>query len=124
MTPQEWEQIDNFEPDEVRCPCCGQGPEHMDFDTILFADRARSEAGIIFDVTSGYRCPDHNAEVGGVDKSSHRGYALDIACEGSRSRHKIVNALRNNGFNRIGIASDFVHADMDPDKPINVIWVY
>lgn len=97
----------------------------MDFDTVSSLDHAREDAGIPFVITSAYRCPEHNAEVGGVSSSAHVwGYAIDIACEGSRSRHKIVTALLNNGFNRMGIAGDFIHADKDPDKPPNVMWVY
>ena len=125
MTPQEWEQIQHFVPQEFECPCCGRGADKMVRETVGALDSARDDAGFPLLVTSGYRCPDHNAEVGGVSSSSHmRGYAVDIACEGSRSRHKIVTALLNNGFNRIGIGADFIHADRDPSKPRNVMWIY
>jgi len=125
MTPTEWESIDNFYPENFKCPCCGIGPEKMDRMTVDDLDDARSGANIPFVITSAYRCPDHNAEVGGMSSSAHvRGYAVDIACEGSRSRHKIVISLLKSSFNRIGIAKDFIHADKDPDKPANVIWVY
>ena len=125
MRPEDWSSIDYFTPDEFECPCCQRGSRKMDFGMILILDHAREEAGIPFFINSAYRCPDHNAEVGGVSSSAHvRGYAVDIACEGSRSRHKIVTALLNNGFHRIGVAGDFIHADKDPDKPGSVMWVY
>jgi len=125
MTPQDWESIDNFDLEEFECPCCGKGPGKMDLVTVVSLDNARAEAGIPFIITSGYRCPDHNAEVGGISSSAHvRGYAVDIECDGSRSRYKIITALKAEGFNRIGIAGDFIHADKDPDKSANVMWVY
>lgn len=125
MKREDWKNIDHFKPREFKCPCCGNGPEKMDFKTVQSVDGARSEAGIRFVITSAYRCPEHNAEVGGVSSSSHvGGYAVDIKCGGSRSRHKIVTALINNGFNRIGVADNFIHADKDPGKDKNVIWVY
>jgi uncharacterized protein YcbK (DUF882 family) len=127
MKLEDWDHIEHFSPDEFRCPCCGRGSEEMDRNTVTDVDAAREDAGIPFVITSAYRCPDHNAEVGGVSSSAHvRGYAVDIACEGSRSRHKIVAALQRRGFNRFGIAGDFVHvdADKDPDKSANVMWVY
>ena len=97
----------------------------MDPEVVSDLDDAREDAGVPFVVTSAYRCPEHNAEVGGVSSSSHvRGYAVDVECNGSRSRHKIVSALLNKGFNRIGIAKEFVHADKDPNKDKNVMWVY
>jgi len=125
MTPQEWEAIDNFYPENFKCPCCGKGPQEMDRAMVRALDNARDKANIPFVVTSAYRCPDHNAEVGGVASSAHvRGYAVDIKCDGSRSRHKIVTALKAVNFHRIGVAKDFVHADKDPDKPALVLWVY
>ena len=125
MKPEDWDHIEHFSPDEFRCPCCSEGSEKMDRETVADLDDARAYAGIPFTLTSAYRCPEHNAEVGGVSSSAHvRGYAVDIACEGSRSRHKIVAALKRQGFTRIGIAGDFVHVDADPNKPKKVMWVY
>ena len=86
---------------------------------------ARGLANIPFIITSGFRTEEHNARVGGVDSSAHtKGRAVDIACRDSRSRHIIVTALQEAGFNRIGIAGTFIHVDDCPDKPENVIWVY
>ena len=74
---------------------------------------------------SGYRSKAHNQKVGGVPQSSHRlGKACDIACIGSRHRFLIVNALIEAGFNRIGIAKNFIHVDNDMNKSSNVIWTY
>jgi len=92
---------------------------------LLMIDYARGVAGVPFKITSGYRCQQHNAMVGGVSSSSHtRGWAADIACDTSRERFAIVNGLIEAGFTRIGIADTFIHVDCDPAKPEEVMWVY
>ena len=88
-------------------------------------DEARHIAGVPFKITSGYRNPKHNAQVGGVDDSTHTTKeAVDIACTDSAIRWKIINALIQVGFNRIGVAKNFIHADISKTKPQNVIWTY
>ena len=43
----------------------------------------------------------------------------------SRSRFIIISALLSAGFNRIGIASTFIHCDTaEKGKTKNVIWTY
>jgi len=76
-------------------------------------------------ITSGYRCEAHNKEVGGKGTSSHlKGLAADIKCDDSGFRFPLVGALLKAGFKRIGMGKDFIHIDLDPDKPKNMIWVY
>ena len=112
--------IDEFDsPDEI-----GSG-NLMDREFLQMLDKARDIAGVPFRITSGYRSESHNRKVGGVPKSSHRlGMACDIACSDSRSRFKIVSSLMSAGFNRIGIAKNFIHVDNDKNKSSDVIWTY
>jgi hypothetical protein len=49
---------------------------------------------------------------------------MDIACATSSDRFIIVNALLKAGFNRIGIANTYIHADNDKQNFENVIWTY
>lgn len=99
--------------------------KYMQESTLQMLDIARRIAGIPFKINSGYRTEKHNKRVGGVSESSHtKGYAVDISCVGSNSRFKIVSALQEAGFNRIGIGKTFIHADNDPMKIKNVIWLY
>jgi len=106
-------------PDEI-----GSG-NLMDKKFLEMLDNARNTAGVSFRITSGYRSESHNKKVGGVPQSSHRiGKACDIACTSSRHRFKIVNALIEAGFNRIGIAKNFIHVDNDENKSCDVIWTY
>ena len=88
-------------------------------------DHARGLAGVPFRITSGWRCERHNAEVGGSETSSHmKGLAADIECKLSGVRFQTLWALRVVGFNRIGIRRDFIHVDMDYDKPPRLVWIY
>ncbi|MDO9554531.1 D-Ala-D-Ala carboxypeptidase family metallohydrolase [Rhodonellum sp.] len=90
--------------------------------TLIMLDRAREIADIPFAVASGYRTPSHNKKVGGVSNSAHTlGYAVDIRTTPA-TQQKVINALREAGFKRIGIYRTFVHADNDPSKPSPATW--
>ena len=97
----------------------------MQMDTLQMFDQARETAGISFIVRSGCRCEKHNKDEGGKKSSSHLfGHAGDIEVLSDEARYKIDEGLRLAGFNRIGHGQDFIHADNDPAKNINRIWVY
>lgn len=99
--------------------------EKMDINFLSRLDLARGEANIPFLITSGFRTVEHNLEVGGVTGSAHtKGCAADISVQTSKQRYKVLKALEDQGFNRIGIGEFFIHVDSDPDKPSNVIWHY
>ena len=99
--------------------------ENMNVDFLAKLDKAREYAGIPFIITSAYRSVEHNAKVGGSPNSSHiKGLAVDISVTDSRTRFKVLEALIKVGFNRIGIASNFIHVDDDKDKSGEVVWTY
>lgn len=98
---------------------------NMDADFLAKLDKAREFANIPFIINSAYRSPEQNARVGGKPNSSHlRGLAVDIRANDSSTRYIVLNALIKVGFNRIGIASSFIHVDDDKEKANNVIWTY
>jgi len=118
----------NFE--EFDCPTLkGSGLPTSDggkmcIDFLKKLDEAREIANVPFVITSGYRTPQHNLDVGGRVGSSHcKGLAVDIACNNSGDRVKILTALIQVGFRRIGIHKSFIHSDLDHDKP-NALWLY
>jgi len=112
-----------FKLSEFECPCCGENEIKTEFVERL--DRARALADVPFRINSGYRCKEHNKAVGGKPSSSHLiGWASDIACLTSSARLKIVRALLDVGFDRIGVAKSFIHVDADPTKAPGVMWTY
>jgi zinc D-Ala-D-Ala carboxypeptidase len=76
-------------------------------------------------ITSGCRCETYNEKVGGVAGSSHTtGRAVDIGIHSDAERFTVMKALCDVGFNRLGLGKSFIHADIDPNKNSNRIWVY
>lgn len=104
--------------------------EQMNQDFVQMLDMARAKAGIPFKITSGFRTREHNNYLlangyKASPNSSHlRGCAADISATSSAQKYAIVTALLSVGINRIGIASNFIHADIDPQKPQNRVWTY
>lgn len=97
----------------------------MDAKLLMMLDRIRDIVGEPIIITSGFRTLEHNKAIGGVDGSSHtKGLAVDIAIRNSRMRFKLINAILQVGINRIGIADNFIHIDIDPNKDKDVIWTY
>ena len=104
---------------------CGCGKNNVKQEVIDRTLIARDLAGVAFNITSGCRCETHNANEGGSDTSSHLpGEAEDIECDNSRNRFKMIKALIEAGFNRIGIGKGFIHADIDRSKAPAVVWLY
>lgn len=77
-------------------------------------DWAREKAGVPFVLTSGYREGDPRAH--------GRGWAVDIRCRHSRTRYRMVAALIEVGFRRIGVYDRHIHADLDETLPDLVMW--
>lgn len=113
-----------FQYSEFDSPDVPGSGKKMQNSTLALLDRARTIAGIPFFIVSGYRTASHNEEVGGVQNSAHtRGYGVDIRT-GPETQKIIIKALIQAGFKRIGIGSNFVHADNDPAKPSPTAWGY
>jgi hypothetical protein len=117
-----------FKLSEFDCPTEKGSGSKMHPDTLAKLDKAREYAGIPFKINRGFSTPLGNKNAKGVADSPHLvGRAADIDLPnsvGSRQRFLIVAALIKAGFNRIGIANGFIHADDDPTKDKNVIWLY
>jgi uncharacterized protein YcbK (DUF882 family) len=96
----------------------------MDIDFMIRLDRARREAGVPFIINSGFRCPEHNEEVGSSTQNHPLGVAADISCTNSHHRFLMLDALLLAGFKRIGIHEAFIHVDSNHDAPPEVAWLY
>ena len=112
-----------LERSEFICTCgCGK----VVLDSIFFAmlTRAREIADVPFVITSGYRCPKHNKEVGSTSQNHPSGRAADIKATDGPTRGKILKGLYLAGFRRIGIdfRRGFIHADSRDD--VESCWNY
>ena len=114
-----------FPDKEFLCKCgCGAGIEKMSPVFLEKLVKAREIAGIPFIAVSYYRCPKHNAAVGSISNNHTRGEAGDIKCVNSTDRYKIITALLQAGFTRIGVHKTFIHCDVNPTQVPKVIWLY
>jgi hypothetical protein len=112
-----------FKESEFICPCCGKGYVNPSLLAILEITRALFGKPII--IESGYRCPKHNKEVGGVPDSAHlTGEAADIRCFFAADRFILTKIFLSLGITRIGMAKNFTHIDISKTLPQEVIWLY
>lgn len=77
-------------------------------------DAIRERLGVPLYINSGYRCPEHNAEVGGVADSQHVvGTAADITYDGIDVDYlaQIAEECGADGIGRY-YNQDFVHVDV------------
>lgn len=101
----------------------------MDKEFITMLQKVQQKTKLpIFDwINSGARSTYWNSKVGGVGNSSHKMptcKAADIKAPTITIRNTIVQAAKEAGFKRIGIANTFVHLDNDETKAQYVAWGY
>ncbi len=106
---------------EYECSCCFRLPPFFDEDRYIYDElfrtfeTLRERYGEPIQITSGYRCPKYNKEVGGVTYSAHVfGMALDIACKNRDDLEVKRQLLLNiNPDVRMGLYYDrnFIHID-------------
>lgn len=102
----------NFTKEELQCPCC----EECEMSPTLVT-RLQSLRDIFgpLNITSGFRCSDHNEKVGGSKNSQHLvGTAVDIKINDltSQERYKLINSAFDLGFSGIGIGKNHFHVDV------------
>ena len=121
----------NFKSTEFDSPDLKGSGENMKDEFMTPLQEARTIAGVPFRITSGFRTQEYHDDLGrrgyktSKSRSAHQdGYAADISCKDSKKRWLIINALLFAGFNRIGIASTFLHVDNSPKKTPYCIWTY
>lgn len=99
-----------FRKEEFKCKCCGQLPCEENIEALVanVLDPAREQLGMPIVVNSGYRCPKHNAEVGGVPRSQHMDCeAADIRCRDNERLMRII--VENGRFDQLIIYPTFLH---------------
>lgn len=119
-----------FTVDEFACKHCNANLIDHQFVTEL--DDLRHHLGFALPVSSGYRCPEHNAKVSSTGRSGPHttGRAADIAVSHARA-YDVLQAAMMMRFTGIGInqkgSSRFIHLDnlpSAPGQPRPVIWSY
>lgn len=119
---------------EFRCrgtDCCG-GSNLIADDFVDMLDLLRDDCGFPFPITSGYRCPVHNARVSSTGAAGPHttGRAADIAVSRERA-YKVLQLALQMGFTGIGVqqrgGGRFIHLDTlenGPGRPRPVVWSY
>jgi uncharacterized protein YcbK (DUF882 family) len=106
----------HFNLSEFACPCCKRVMLHPKLLAKLVELRKILERPVY--ITSGYRCPKYNPQIGGVVNSYHLiGLAADIQVK-DISLIDLLEICENISFNGIGFyeKKNFLHLDVRPTK--------
>lgn len=107
----------NFTTREFACHgngCCDA--VMVDEGLVGYLQQIRDHFGVPVHINSGYRCPIHNAAVGGAAGSYHtKGMATDIRVEGVAPL-SVAQYAQRIGILGIGLYADFVHIDTRTQK--------
>ena len=115
------------------CSHCGK--VYMKESFMLALERLREACDFPFIISSGYRCPDHNAAVSpatGRDGPHTTGYAADVAVVGDKAYMVMAKAhmvgMTGVGLNQKGPHNQrFVHLDTlneSSTRPRPWVWTY
>lgn len=113
-----WEGIKYFKRKEFKCKCgniyCNGYPAEPQEKLVRVADRTREHFGATATVSSGLRCKQHNANVGGVTNSRHlTGKAMDFCIKGQTSSQVLAYVQKQPEIRyAYAIDSQFVHMDI------------
>lgn len=120
----------HFKREEFACKHCGDNRIASVFVDQL--DELRERVGFALPVTSGYRCPIHNARVSstGANGPHTTGFAVDLAVDRARA-HKVLEVALQMGFAGVGVQQKgtvrFIHLDtlpQAPGRPRPTVWSY
>lgn len=113
-----WSNVKYFSRREFACKCsryCNGFPVEPNMLLIEQADIVRKHFGAPVFVSSGVRCKQHNANVGGTSGSRHKsGKAMDFRVEGKSANTvlKYVKTLPNIRY-AYAIDGSYVHMDVE-----------
>lgn len=132
IEPVNWDEIEFFNRSEWACQHCGRC--EVDHTFVERIDELRRKYGAPLRISSGYRCPDHNAAISstGRDGPHTTGRAVDLAVSRGDAYKVLKIAMAMGGFSGIGIAQKgsgrFLHIDdLRNDEtagPRPTIWSY
>ena len=121
----------NFTDKDLRCQETGEFNETQEFhDFMDNVQLLRSNAGVPFHVTSGYRHPKHSIEAAKKHPGSHSRAAIDFRVTTEQSYRIIELALGMGCFKGIGVKKSnvagccIIHLDADPKRTKRSFWGY
>lgn len=106
---------EHFTVEEFACHHCGKCIDINPRLLELLEQLRKNIGGYPLHINSGYRCPEHNAEVGGVDNSQHLlGNAADIAVPRQLTFGEFKWYVEQLPFDGVGLyhADNFIHLDV------------
>ncbi len=107
---QEMRLSKHFTQSEFSCHHCGQCKVNMEL--VIALEKLRNKINHPIIITSGYRCPLHNKEVGGAKNSQHLyGNAVDIKIKGY-SPMQVAKLAKECGFTWTKVYSRWTHIDI------------
>lgn len=113
----------NFSLEEFSCPCCGFN--NVQHELVRALQDLRDRLHLPVRVHSGCRCPKHNKAVGGAHNSNHlHGAAADISVEAVPTMRVLAVAELVKPFKGFGYSAEYLHVDVDGDRPARTYWLY
>jgi hypothetical protein len=112
----------SFSPREIACK--GTGKLVIDDEALDKLQKLRDALGKPLVLTSAYRSPSHNKNVGGAKNSRHmQGDAFDVMMT-NHDPYAFESAARNVGFSGFGFyqKSGFMHIDTGPERSWGKRW--
>lgn len=120
--PDWWEEIEFFDHDEFRCQCggryCDGFPVEPEESLVRSCDEIRRRLGVPVSIVdaggSGVRCPQHNANVGGVANSNHLyGKAADLhSSKSPQEMYRVAEEVLGN-TGELGLYSWGIHVGVN-----------
>lgn len=112
---------ENFKYEKLTCPCCARLKiDERTFRHMELLQEMRTKLDFVIIVNSGYRCKQHNTDVGGSTNSQHMIFATDIRPSwqnGFKQRLKAMYKMAEElGFDGIGRYESFIHVDLRGSK--------
>jgi uncharacterized protein YcbK (DUF882 family) len=104
----------NFHLSEWECKCGKCDTTLVDLAHVAKLQKLRQDLGSPIKITSAYRCPDHNSNIGGASNSRHmKGDATDIQVRGM-DPSEVQDACEH--FDGLGRYNTFTHIDSRGEK--------
>lgn len=119
MIDPEMKLTEHFKLKEFFCKCGCELPQavipHLK-ETALALEWSRElHRGRPISITSGYRCPKHNAKIGGAKNSFHmRGQAADFVVSGVAP--KVTQEILKDWRGGLELAPTWTHLDLGPKR--------